>query len=127
MPRPVTADELLAALARRYDHQSARVILSEALARAGLAPAESFDPPAVSRLAWVMNSLGDRAEPAAKALLELAGEAASAEVPGPEDVAVPEDEVPALLMQVAQAAVAAARARHEAPRLEAAPRVPGKQ
>jgi hypothetical protein len=113
VPRLVSTDEILAALAARYDHASARVVLDEALAEAGLLAREAWDAQELSRLAWRLSQLRERPGPAVQALLELAGEAATAQIPeSPEDVAVPEDQVPALLGQIVDAAVASVRERH---------------
>jgi len=105
-------DALYDALGRRYDHQSARVILAEALVAAGLPAKAAYDAAELSRLAWVLNGLGDRAERAAQALLELAGHAATWEAePGPDDLRLDEAEIPRFLADLVEAVAAEVLAR----------------
>lgn len=127
MARRVTAQEVLAALGRRYDHLSARTVLDEALRAAQLGNKADYTVAELSRLAWVLHSRGERAAAASEALLELATEASSAGAPVfAEEAAALDDEpdwervdaaaVPALLQEVVQAAMQLARARDDEPK-----------
>ncbi|MBM4345591.1 MAG: hypothetical protein FJ100_19645 [Deltaproteobacteria bacterium] len=119
MPRSLGESDLLAALADRYDHQSARTVLQEAVLACDLAERREFTPAEVSRIAWWLQQQGDRAQPAASALLELVGRASGPE-PGvfgdgedgepddPDWQPLSEGEVRAFFQQVAEAAVAVA-------------------
>ncbi|MSP92505.1 MAG: hypothetical protein EXR79_12015 [Myxococcales bacterium] len=79
MPRTLTDTDLTTALAARYDHASARIVLAEAVAACELPAAAARSPADVSRLAWWLQQQGDRAQPAASALLEVAASAAGEE------------------------------------------------
>lgn len=105
-------DALYLALERRYDHASARVLLAEALVAAGLPAQARYSATELSRLAWVLHGLGDRVEKAAHALLELAGQAATADnEPGPDDVRLEEAEIPSFIAELVQAVASEMRAR----------------
>ncbi len=69
------------ALRERYDFHSARNILRDALEAAGMTPAESYTPEEGSRIVWGLNQLGERAQAAVMAMLELVGRAATAHLP----------------------------------------------
>lgn len=112
MPQPIALDALYLALERRYDHVSARVLLAEALVAAGLPAQGRYSAAELSRLAWVLHGLGDRVEKAAQALLELAGQAATADdEPGPDDVRLEEAEIPHFIAELVQAVADEMRAR----------------
>lgn len=76
--------EVIQALERRFDFYSARNILVEALDEAGMVEAESYSPEELSRIVWGLNQLGERAQAAVMAMLKLAGEAATADLPDEE-------------------------------------------
>ena len=69
---------VLDALEVRYDHQSARNVLGEALQRADMTGADDYSPEEASRIAWALTEVGPNARPAVTRLLEFAGQAASA-------------------------------------------------
>jgi hypothetical protein len=124
--RTLDRDTLLVALADRYDHQSARTVFDEALTACGLPVAGPWTPAQVSHVAWWLQQQGDRAQPAASALLERVG-GASGHDPGafgdgedgeaddPEWQAMTDGEAKALFQQVAEAAVATALRRPKKP------------
>ncbi len=112
MPQPIALDAVYLALEQRYDHASARVLLAEALVAAELAAQPHYSASELSRLAWVLHGLGDRVEKAAQALLELAGQAATAQAePGPDEVCLEESEIPRFLAELVQAVADEVRAR----------------
>lgn len=122
MPRPITEDELLAALAARYDHASARTVLQEALAAADFAPRPDggWTPEEVSKMVWCLHQIGQRVQPAAEALMTLVSVASAPVVPEEEldeeddpaeAVAMLDAELPALIQQVVEAAIASVRER----------------
>ncbi|MDY0061175.1 MAG: hypothetical protein RBU45_15310 [Myxococcota bacterium] len=109
MPPSVTHDELLGALARRYDFHSAAAILAEALQLAGLPAAPRYTARQISQLVWGLNSLGERVQPAVMALLELASEAATADLPEEEEEPeefVDEADLPLIFAQLVEASLA---------------------
>lgn len=84
----VTHRQVLDALEARYDHQSARNVLGEALRRAEMKAAPDYSPEEASRLAWGVAEVGPVAQRAIMRLLEVTGAAATADVvPDPEDEA----------------------------------------
>mgnify|MGYP006995654731 CR=1 FL=1 len=108
-------EEILGALAQRYDFHSAHAILVEALNRVGLDAQQEYTPEEASRIVWGLNLVGQRAQPAVMALLELVGEAATADLPEEEEEEqVEEADMPMIIAQVVQAAVATARAKAQA-------------
>lgn len=122
MARRVTRSEIEAALERRYDHVSARVVFAEALVSAKIGDKSDYTVEELSRLAWVLHSLGERVMPASEALLELATEASSAGQPVFAEEASELDEepeweridaaaIPALLQGIVDAAVRSAKLR----------------
>lgn len=78
--------QVLAALEVRYDHQSARNVLDEALRRAEMQRAPDYSPEEASRLAWGVAEVGPVAQKAIMRLLEVTGQAATYDVTSdPED------------------------------------------
>ncbi len=124
MGRAITRQEVIAALRTRYDHASARTVLDEALRVAELpaAPDGGWEPAAISKLVWTLHCMGDRAQPAATALMTLVSVASAPvtdddeeldEFGNPVDeIAVADAELPGLIQQVVEAAVASVRERH---------------
>ncbi len=87
-PGRITHRQVLEALEVRYDHQSARHVLGEALDRAAMRPAADYSPEEASRLAWGLAEVGPVAQRAVMRLLEAVGCAATVDVdPDPEDEA----------------------------------------
>ena len=85
-PGRVGHRQVLEALEVRYDHQSARHVLGEALARAGMSPADDYSPEEASRLVWGLAEVGPAPQRAVMRLLEAVGCAATGDVdPDPED------------------------------------------
>ncbi len=131
MARRVAQAEIHDALGARYDHVSALAVFAEALDAAMLPHKDDYSVEELSRLAWVLHHRGERAEPAAQALLALATEAASAGEPVMAEEAAELDEdpewervatsaLPAMVASVVQAAVDLARTRRGANRAIAA-------
>ncbi len=81
----ISHEAVLTALSVRYDYQSARAILHDALDLVGLQEAESYSPEELSRIVWGLNQMGERAQAAVMALLELAGNAATADLDDEEE------------------------------------------
>ena len=110
-------DALLDAMRARYDHASAGTMLDAALRAAGLplCPEAGWDPTEISRLVWALHQLGERAQPAATALMGLASVAAAPTGPaqdeGEDEIAIMQAELPGLIAQVVEAAVASVRER----------------
>ena len=67
-----TYDKILAAMEARYDHQSARIVLSEALHKAGLSDKKRFEPKEIKELTKALAEVGQHME-AVLAALEDAG------------------------------------------------------
>lgn len=108
-------EQILDALSKRYDFHSAHNILVEALNHAGLEAQDDYTPEEASRIVWGLNIVGQRAQPAVMALLELVGEAATADLPPEEEEEKYEEpEVGLLLAQVVEAAVASVQAKLQA-------------
>lgn len=85
----VSHAQVLEALEVRYDHQSARNVLDEALRRVQMQAAPDYSPEEASRIVWGLNEVGPKVQKAVMRLLELAGAAATHDVP--EDPADPAD------------------------------------
>lgn len=80
-----TYGKILAAMEARYDHQSARIVLSEALQKAGLNEKKQFEPKEVKALTKALSEVGQRMETVLEAL-EDAGTAKPA-APAPKAAA----------------------------------------
>jgi hypothetical protein len=130
MARRVHQSEIHDALGARYDHVSAQAVFQQALDAATLPRKDDYSVEELSRLAWVLHGRGERAEPAAQALLALASEASSAGDPvmaeeaaelddDPEWERVETSALPGLVQGVVQAAMDLAMARRGASRLRA--------
>ncbi len=129
MARRITHADIIEALGQRYDYYSARNILQDALAQAGMSPAEDYAPEEASRIVWGLNCLGERAQAAAMAMLELVGEAATADLPeddDPDEAWGPEEEamaaaISAMVQQELARQVSQVRSERRAPAPGTAP------
>jgi len=70
----ITRKKILAVVEERYDHYSARVVLTEAIAKAGVPDdKKSFEPREVQSISESLAAIGERMEDVTAALNEMAG------------------------------------------------------
>lgn len=63
-------DKILAAMESRYDHQSARIIVAEALDKAGLADKKRLEPKEIQAVIKALSEVGDGIEEALESIRE---------------------------------------------------------
>ncbi len=80
----LTHDQLIAALERRFDYQSARSVAGELLALAGVARADAYDAAAAGKVRAAAETALTRAHGVLEALTITAPPAAPAKAPAPE-------------------------------------------